>query len=188
MSIEAEQRRTMVFVSIVDPARPFYDLSERRQALLERTTLKLRERISLAKIFTANTVDARQAAEMMQRIYGWDMGIESSDLLGKDTYRFMTFPDAYEIKDVLSQRHDNSAVPCKAVICIAEQAAVAGALIRLTGVALERREAEELEPGEAVIVHFNTNKWNDVGPFTFSGAELVQPGENVHPVQRLDLI
>ncbi len=180
MSSQEEQRRTIVFVAIVDPETPFDDLSKRRQQLMTMISQQLREIIPLAKIFTATNKSGRQAAELMEKIYNWDMEIEGAELLGKATSRLLINTDAYKIKDVLSQRYDNSGAGHKAVVCIAEQAVITGALVSLTGVALDPRMTE-LEPGEAIIVHFDTNKWSDLSPFTFAGAELIQPGSASSP-------
>lgn len=189
MDIQVEPRRTIVFVSIVDPEHPFGNLSKRRQALLTSTTEKLRETISIAKIFRAETTDATQAAELMQKIYNWDMEIEGSKFLGTATTRLLINVDAYKIKEVLSDRYDNSSSPHKAVICIAEQAAITGALVRLTGSGVPA-EMTELNPGEALIVHFYTNKWSDLNPFTYKDAELVRPGSASSPQhhRELDLV
>lgn len=187
MTIQAEApRRTMVFVSIVNEQRPYTPLSEERRVLLASTTKQLRDKISLAKIFTANTMDGHDAAKLVQDIYGWDMDIEGSDLLGKDTSRSLVlYPEAYKIKGVISQKYDAAASPPKAVICIAEKAVIVGMLAGLAGTKVSMRMAEELHTGEAVIVPFDTNQWDDVGPFTVGdGAQLVQPFPDASPEQR----
>lgn len=180
MTSQEQPCLSMVFVSIVDFDKPFADLSERRQKLMTVTSQKLREIIPVSKIFTATNKSARQAAEIMEKIYNWDMEIEGAELLGKPTTRLLIITDAYKIKDVLSQRYDHSDSGLKAVVCIAEQAVIAGALNSLTGVALDPRMVE-LDTGEAIIVHFNTRKWSDLNPFTVMEAEVVQPWAEPSP-------
>ncbi|MGB4106341.1 MAG: phosphoglycerate mutase family protein [Alphaproteobacteria bacterium] len=166
---------TIVFMHFGRPSTVHPGLSQDGRDQVTSTVDQVKEKTPINKIFTSVVTSAYQSAELAaQRLGNSEMlAPEVRSELTEDVSRFDIGLRAPKIKKLLTDRY---AMPGQMnnVLFVSHEATIAGALINLTGKPLSPEEAE-LKFGAAAILHFDTDRWSEIGPDTFDTMELVSP-------------